>query len=83
MALRELDILASSAAVSSVSSTHGMLEDDSDTDFISLEELWNGAERVGGMVVASPAMRKVIRTIARLGPYKATVLIEGESGTGK
>jgi len=35
------------------------------------------------MVVASPAMRKVIRTIARLGPYKATVLIEGESGTGK
>jgi DNA-binding NtrC family response regulator len=28
-------------------------------------------------------MRKVLKTIARLGPYKATVLIYGESGTGK
>ena len=28
-------------------------------------------------------MRRVLKTIARLGPYKATVLIHGESGTGK
>src|SRR5438132_12428583 len=35
------------------------------------------------MVVQSLEMRKVIKTVARLGPYKATVLIFGESGTGK
>ena len=35
------------------------------------------------MVVQSVEMRKVLKTIARLGPYKATVLIYGESGTGK
>ena len=28
-------------------------------------------------------MRKVLKTITRLGPYKATVLVHGESGTGK
>src|SRR5438132_11086437 len=35
------------------------------------------------MVVHSVAMRKALRTIARIGPYRATVLIHGESGTGK
>jgi len=38
MALRELDIAASSASASSVSSMHGMLVEDSDSDFLSLEE---------------------------------------------
>jgi DNA-binding NtrC family response regulator len=28
-------------------------------------------------------MQRVLKTIARLGPYKATVLVHGESGTGK
>jgi DNA-binding NtrC family response regulator len=28
-------------------------------------------------------MRKVMRTVARLGPYKTTVLVQGESGVGK
>src|ERR1700738_5208766 len=35
------------------------------------------------MVVQSVEMRKVRKSIARLGPYKATVLIYGESGTGE
>jgi DNA-binding NtrC family response regulator len=35
------------------------------------------------MVVRSAQVRKVLKTISRLGPYKATVLIHGESGTGK
>ncbi|MGH8322583.1 MAG: sigma-54 interaction domain-containing protein [Steroidobacteraceae bacterium] len=35
------------------------------------------------MVVGSEGMRRVLKTIARLGPYKATVLVHGESGTGK
>jgi len=35
------------------------------------------------MVVASEELRKVLKTITKLSPYRQTVLIEGESGTGK
>jgi DNA-binding NtrC family response regulator len=35
------------------------------------------------MVVRSVQLRKVLKTISRLGPHKSTVLIYGESGTGK
>jgi two-component system, NtrC family, response regulator HydG len=52
-------------------------------EWLGIESLALGAENVGGMVVQSAEMRKVIKTVARLGPYKATVLIFGESGTGK
>jgi DNA-binding NtrC family response regulator len=52
-------------------------------DWLSLEQLEQGSERVGGMVVRSAQVRKLLKTIARLSPYKATVLIHGESGTGK
>ena len=48
-----------------------------------VEELGAGVEELGGMVVRSEGMRRVLKTIARLGPYKATVLVHGESGTGK
>ena len=48
-----------------------------------VEELGAGTEELGGMVVRSEAMQRVLKTIARLGPYKATVLVHGESGTGK
>ncbi len=41
------------------------------------------AENVGEMVVASEDLRKVLKTITKLSPYRQTVLIEGESGTGK
>jgi two-component system, NtrC family, response regulator AtoC len=53
------------------------------SDIVMLEQLAMGSERVGGMVIRSAQMRKVLKTILRLGPYKATVLIHGESGTGK
>lgn len=52
-------------------------------EWIDVDTLALGAENVGGMVVQSANMRRVLKTIARLGPYKATVLIHGESGTGK
>jgi transcriptional regulator with GAF, ATPase, and Fis domain len=54
-----------------------------DDEWIELGQLLEGCEDVSGMVVQSALMRKVLKTIARLGPYKATVLIYGESGTGK
>src|SRR5258707_5121862 len=51
--------------------------------WFSLEHLAHGSERVGGMVVQSAQMRKVLKAISRLSPHKATVLVHGESGTGK
>jgi len=54
-----------------------------DPEWLDIESLADGAEDIAGMVVQSVEMRKVLKTIARLGPYKATVLIYGESGTGK
>jgi DNA-binding NtrC family response regulator len=50
---------------------------------VVIERLAEGTENVGGMVVQSEPMQRVLRTITRLGPYKATVLVHGESGTGK
>src|SRR5579859_5860008 len=49
----------------------------------AIDELGGGTEELGGMVVRSEGMQRVLKTISRLGPYKATVLIYGESGTGK
>jgi len=54
-----------------------------DNQWLDIESIGTEAEEIGGMVVQSAEMRKVLKTIARLGPYKATVLIYGESGTGK
>jgi two-component system, NtrC family, response regulator AtoC len=56
---------------------------DHEDEWFSLEQLRIGSEDVGGMLVKSGQMRKVLKTITRLGPYKATVLVHGESGTGK
>jgi len=56
---------------------------DTDSEWLDIDSLSVDAEEIGGMVVRSVEMRKVLNTIARLGPYKATVLIHGESGTGK
>jgi len=56
---------------------------DAAREWLSLEHLALGSERVGGMVVKSAPMRKVLKAISRFSPHKATVLIQGESGTGK
>ncbi len=52
-------------------------------EWLEIETLERGTESLGGMVVRSTPMRQVMQTVARLGPYKATVLVHGESGTGK
>ncbi len=51
-------------------------------DWIQLAELLD-APRLGPMIVKSAKMQRVSKNIQRLGPYKLTVLIQGESGTGK
>src|SRR4249920_2458740 len=52
-------------------------------EWVSLSDSLASVDEVGGMVVKSVNMRRVLKTIQRLGPYKASVLIHGESGTGK
>jgi DNA-binding NtrC family response regulator len=41
------------------------------------------APAITGLVAVSPAMRRVADTIAKLAPAMVSVLIEGETGTGK
>jgi len=57
--------------------------DGSEPEWLDLDRLGSGCSYVAGIVVRSAHMREVARTIARLGPYKSTVLIQGDSGTGK
>lgn len=40
-------------------------------------------DRFGGLLGRSPAMRRLFGLLARIAPTDATVLIEGETGTGK
>ena len=52
-------------------------------EWVPVQRLAERTENVGDMVVASEELRKVLKTITKLSPYRQTVLIEGESGTGK
>jgi transcriptional regulator with GAF, ATPase, and Fis domain len=52
-------------------------------EWVLVEKLSESTENVGDMVVASEELRKVLKIITRLSPYRQTVLVEGESGTGK
>ena len=52
-------------------------------EWISIERLVEGSERVGGMLIRSAQFKRLFASIIRFAPHKATVLIQGESGTGK
>jgi DNA-binding NtrC family response regulator len=52
-------------------------------EWLTVHRLSERTENVGEMVVASEELRKVPKTITKLSPYRQTVLVEGESGTGK
>ena len=56
---------------------------DSGSEWLDLDALASGSGEMGGMVGRSRLIRGVFSAVERLGPYKATVLIQGESGTGK
>ena len=52
-------------------------------EWVAIHKLGERTESVGDMVVVSDELRKVLKTITKLSPYRQTVLIEGESGAGK
>lgn len=54
-----------------------------DDEWIPLNALVANAESFAGMVVGSDGLRKLVSRITQLAAYKATVLIQGESGVGK
>jgi len=54
-----------------------------ESHWLNLKTLARGSEEMAGMVGRSGLIRGVFSAVERLGPYKATVLIQGESGTGK
>ena len=56
---------------------------DVESHWLNLKTLARGSEEMAGMVGRSGLIRGMFSAVERLGPYKATVLIQGESGTGK
>src|SRR3990172_557797 len=59
------------------------LRSEVESEWLDLKTMARGSEELGGMVGRSGLIRGVFSAVERLGPYKATVLIQGESGTGK
>jgi two-component system response regulator HydG len=49
----------------------------------ALQETLAASLDSGGIISQSPAMQRVMRSLAAIAPSEATVLITGESGTGK
>ena len=81
MSLSE-DSIAQPAGASVVSIRHTSALG-SANEWISIERLVEGAERIGGMLIRSAQFKRLFASITRFAPHKATVLIQGESGTGK
>jgi transcriptional regulator with GAF, ATPase, and Fis domain len=52
-------------------------------DWLQVSGLTKEVPQLGGMIIKSAKLQRVANTIQRLAPYKSTVLIQGESGTGK
>ena len=52
-------------------------------EWIPVERLMEGSERIGGMLIRSAQFKRLFASVTRFAPHKATVLISGESGTGK
>jgi PAS domain S-box-containing protein len=48
-----------------------------------LREELKSAQNIGDIVGRSPALQKVLESVARVAPTDSTVLIQGETGTGK
>jgi two-component system, NtrC family, response regulator AtoC len=81
MSLSEDTVAQSSAAPGTHTRHPGSLG--AGQDWISVERLVEGSERIGGMLIRSVQFKRLFASITRFAPHKATVLIQGESGTGK
>ena len=81
--MRLQEYSANGSSVAAAMENLGAEPADAACEWLSLADLAQGSERVGGAVVRSAQARKILKTISRLAPYKSTVLIQGESGTGK
>ncbi len=81
--MRLQEYSANGSSVAAARQNPGDEPADARCEWLSLADLAQGSERVGGAVVRSAHARKILKTISRLSPYKSTVLIQGESGTGK
>lgn len=46
-------------------------------EWIGIERLVEGSERVGGMLIRSAQFKRLFASIIRFAPHKATVLIQG------
>jgi formate hydrogenlyase transcriptional activator len=53
------------------------------TEKLDLEEEFESEQNAGGMIGEAPAFREVLRNIDIVAPTDATVLVQGETGTGK
>ena len=53
------------------------------TERLSSEDEIGFAQNVGGMIGESAAFKEVLRNICLVAPTDATVLVQGETGTGK
>jgi DNA-binding NtrC family response regulator len=78
--MRPQEYIANGSSAALSMSNHRGAQTDAACEWLTLEHLAHDSERIGGMVVRSAQVRKVLKTIARLSPYKATVLIGHRQG---
>jgi len=77
--VRVTDAVAPPGTVVVVGTTELIVEPDEDLPSIPL----TNADRIGGLIGRSPRMRQLFTLIERAAPTDYTVLVEGETGTGK
>jgi formate hydrogenlyase transcriptional activator len=71
--------VANALAFQEIASLRARLEDEN----LALQEEISSSAAVGGIIGSSPSLRAVLERVARVAATDSTVLISGETGTGK
>ena len=71
--------LANALAFQEITALRARLEDEN----LALKEEIDASAAVGGIIGATEALRAVLERVSRVAPTDSTVLISGETGTGK